>query len=266
MNQVALTRFGGLDGAKKFAGALMNIGLMVGSDDGKPILKMSKDGYWTFGQEEIELEEGDLLAINPASIKHGYIAFADDGPATTVDGDSAQIYQPITMPLPYVNELPEVEVIKGKRGKQDWTPHWQFTLAFDAVVIEGPNTGAEMVYKPVSKGGLRMIRQIAEEIAKRLEDGSDECVPVVELFSDHYDHKTYGKTYFPVCEILEMMTLDDQTFSGAGTTDHATKPVKHPKKGETTARGHKVDARAEEPAAEEAPRVGRTRGREEVAP
>ena len=39
---------------------------------GNPYLKMSRhDGSWSYGAEDIEVEEGSKWAINPYSLKHG---------------------------------------------------------------------------------------------------------------------------------------------------------------------------------------------------
>lgn len=277
--EVALRQIGGVVAAQKYAEALAGLAGLVGADmDGKPILKLDRqEGFWRFGEGDTELTEKDVLAVNPFSFKKGFIAFADDGPASTIDGEVAEYLVPVTAPMPYKDELPEVEVIKGKRGKPDKVPSWDLQLTVDLMVVEGPNKGAEMVYKPTSKGGLRMVRKLSEEVARRLAEGDEVCVPVIEVFSETYTHKTYGRVFTPAFEIIDWSTMDDEEF-GASTARAEpeedapkAKPAKHPKAGEKTAKGHDVDprgtrkARAPEPEAEESEDeeepAPRTRGR-----
>ena len=181
---VPFDRLGGVEYAKKLGQSIANsLNSLPTEMDGKPILKMTRTGEWEFGADNEPLEPDDLLAINPLSFRHGYIAFGDNGPAETVDGEIAEIIVPITAPLPHKEDLPELEEIKQKRGEAPIIPRWQLQLSVEMVVVDGPYKGQTLVYKPVSKGGMKLFRILAEEVARRLIEGNDDCVPVVELFS-----------------------------------------------------------------------------------
>ena len=217
-----------------------------GTEDMKPILQLDKDeGYWRFGSDGDELTEKDVIAVNPASFRHGYVAFGKEGTgvALTLDGDSAEVMVPFDFDPPIRDELPELELVRFKRGEPEREPDWKFCRSVDMVVVEGPNKGAEFVYKPTSRGGGRMVAKLQAEIGRRMEDGTEECVPLIELFSESYKHRTYGKIYNPTFEIIEWVTPDED---GTGEDDD-TKPQKHPKKGERTAKGDLVDQREDEP-------------------
>jgi hypothetical protein len=244
-NALVLKAFGGVEAAKKYAAAAYAVISTIGmGNDGKPILRLTEDGDWIFGQDETPLHKTDLLAINPASFRHGYIAFDDKGVAFDVHGDPAEILQPIVQPLPYRDDLPELEEPRGKRSKR--VPKWQDQLALDLIVVDGKNKGAEMVYKPTSVGGLRMCAKIIGEVARRLEADELEIVPLVELFSSSYFNRTWNKDVaVPEHAIIEWREFDDAEFV-------ATAPAKAKSNGkgaekvdpkEKTRRGDDVDTR-----------------------
>src|SRR5262245_64183464 len=45
---------------------------------GKPLLRLLKSGYWVFGVEDSEVQEGSTWAINPLSLGHGWAAWTND--------------------------------------------------------------------------------------------------------------------------------------------------------------------------------------------
>lgn len=263
---LVVSRFGGDVGLKNTIAALRGVSIAVGTDDGKDILKCTKAGDWVFGQDETDLADTDLVAINPASFRHGYIAFnaRGDGIAECEDEEeSANIFVPLGQPLPRFDELPELVI--PKRGP---APVYKLQIGFDAIIIEGKNKGAEVVYKPTSRGGLKLVRKISEEVARMLEDGDEKCVPVVELFSDSYNHRVYGRVGTPECEIVDWVALDDKDLAVS-----LKGPQKHPKKGEKTAKGDPVDTRpgktsrkAKEADTEEAETSRKRRSRDDDGP
>lgn len=282
-NDLVASRFGSLDAVQKYANALAGVSLLVGADNDRDILNVQPDeGYWCFGQDKTELHETDLVALNPSSFRHGYIAFSGKDVAFDLDGNPAEVLLSVTQPLPYVEDLPELEPIKGRRGEKDRPPSWQLQIAVDMVVIEGPNKGAELVYKPTSRGGLKMLRKLTEEVARKLASGDATVVPVLELFTDSYNNKTYNKrVYTPEFAIVEWVGLDETEFKAEKADSKRgkgkTEPEKHPKRGERTAKGAPVDSRRavrDEPVGDEgdedddpAPRSrGRAARDEEPAP
>lgn len=252
-NALVLKAFGGVEAAKKYAAAAYAVISTIGmGNDGKPILRLTEDGDWIFGQDETPLHKTDLLAINPASFRHGYIAFDDKGVAFDVHGDPAEILQPIVQPLPYRDDLPELEEPRGKRSKR--VPKWQDQLALDLIVVDGKNKGAEMVYKPTSVGGLRMCAKLIGEVARRLEADELEIVPLVELFSSSYFNRTWNKDVaVPEHAIIEWREFDDAEFvatapakaksNGKGAEKVSTSGAREVDPKEKTRRGDDVDTR-----------------------
>lgn len=245
---IAVKIFGGVEAAKKYAAAAYAAAATIAvGNDGKPILRLTEDGDWIFGQDETALHKTDLLAINPASFKHGYIAFDDKGIAEDDEGNPAEILLPIVQPLPYRDELPRLaEPRQSKRSKR--TPKWQDQLALDLIVVDGKNKGAEMVYKPTSVGGLRMCAKLFGEIARRVDAGESEIVPLVELDASSYYNRTWNKDVaVPEHHIVEWKDFDDGDFVAvAPAKERAKSNGKGAEKldaREKTRRGDPVDAR-----------------------
>lgn len=233
MNQLVVKSFGSVDAVRKYSGALRAATRGISAGNDRDILKIDdRNGDWTFGQDNTYVERDDLWAVNPLTIKHGYIAF-DGGRdiAETKDGDRAEMLFSVTQELPEYDDLPELD-IRSKKGRDE--TKWKFQMAVELVCVEGPNKGAEVVYKPGSMGGLRAVRMIAEEIARRFDDeDADTHVPVVELDSRSYHNKRYNKeVYNPLMHIIEWAGLDDTKFESAGRDEE-------PKSGK--ARGGKKD-------------------------
>lgn len=245
-NDLVLKTFGGVEAVKKYAAAAYAAVAGVQFGDGKPILKLDKDsGDWFFGQEDTPLHKTDLLAVNPASFKHGFIAFDGNAVAFDEDGEAAEILLPITQPLPYRDELPRLEEPKKKRnarGGGDRTPRWMDQLAIELIVIDGKNKGAEMVFKPTSVGGLRMCAKLIGEVARRLDAGETDIVPLVELYSSSYNHRTYGEVFNPEHAIVEWKDFDDGDFVASTPVKSRSGAEKADPK-EKTRRGDDVDTR-----------------------
>ncbi len=85
-----------------------------------------------------------------------------------------------------------------EKTKQPRDP-WLFT---NELVFRGQETGDEFVFATSSKGGLGAIGELCKAYGKlyRQKPG---MLPVIELGNDHYAHKVYGKTYFPVLRLVD---------------------------------------------------------------
>lgn len=227
--------FGSLEKMRSYGRNLVQGAAFGGSDlEGKDLLVLDhKEGYWRFGQESGELTEKDLLAVNPMSFQHGYVAFGKEGMAVDLDGNPAQVMVSADFTMPNRDDLPELELVRFKRGEPEREPDWKLCRSVDLVVVEGPNKGQELRYAPTSRGGTRMVLKLQAEVGRRFEAEDLQCVPLVELFAEPYKHRTYGKIFNPIAEIIEWTDLEDD-----GTTAQ-----KHPKKGEKTAKGAPVDTR-----------------------
>jgi hypothetical protein len=187
----ALTTFGsaGLPSAAALAAALRNVPNEAGAV-GVAILKCDKTGCWVFGTESTEVEEGSKWAINPFSFIHGNIAWGDGEVL-------AETMRPITEPLPELGPAPA----GAEKG-------WESQLGFMLKCLTGEDEGLEARYAATSVGGKRAIQEIAAKIATQVDADPTHPVPVVELLSEHYQHKKYGKIYSPKLKLVEWVGMD----------------------------------------------------------
>ena len=66
----------------------------------------------------------------------------------------------------------------------------------------------EARYTTTSVGGKRSVQTLALAIAAQVEKDQSKPVPVVRLKKDHYTHKSYGKIFTPVFEVVEWVGMD----------------------------------------------------------
>jgi hypothetical protein len=48
-------------------------------------------------------------------------------------------------------------------------------------------------------------------LAEQVEKDQTKPVPIVKLKKDHYAHKSYGKIYTPVFEVVEWVSMDGES-------------------------------------------------------
>ena len=74
--------------------------------------------------------------------------------------------------------------------------------------MRGLETGDEFVFATSGKGGIGAIGELCKGYGKlyRQKPG---MAPVIELSSDHYNHKTFGKTYVPVLKLVDWVREPD---------------------------------------------------------
>ena len=167
----------------------MNAGV---SDAGMVILKMDKTGHWVYGADQTEVDDTATWAINPFSFVHGYIAWGD--------GDVlGEKMVPVTDPLPEVDPAPP----QSKRG-------WEVQVGMSLKCMDGEDANMEAKYSVTSVGGKRAVQKLALDIAAQVEKDPANPVPVVKLKKDHYTHKSYGRIFTPVFEIVKWIGLDGE--------------------------------------------------------
>jgi hypothetical protein len=169
--------------------ALRSIEADVGPT-GTVIIKMDKTGHWVFGADQTEVEDDSTWAINPFSFVHGYIAWGDG----EVLGEKMV---PVSSPLPEVDPAPP----QAKRG-------WETQVGMSLKCITGEDAGMEARYSVTSVGGKRAVQQLALAIAAQVDKDQSKPVPVVKLKKEHYNHKSYGRIYTPVFEVIEWVSMD----------------------------------------------------------
>jgi hypothetical protein len=157
---------------------------------GVVILKMDKTGHWVFGADQTEAESDATWAINPFSFIHGFIAWGDG----EVLGEKMVS---VSQPLPEMDAAPA----GAKRG-------WETQVGMSLKCLSGEDNGMEARFSSTSVGGKRAVQTLAMDIANQVEADQSKPVPVVRLKKDHYAHKSYGKIYTPVFEIVEWVGMD----------------------------------------------------------
>ena len=159
---------------------------------GSAIIKMDKTGHWVYGADQTEVDDESTWAVNPFSFVHGFIAWGDG----EVLGEKMVS---VTQPLPELESAPP----NAKKG-------WEQQVGMMIKCVTGEDKGLEARYTVTSVGGKRAIQALGVAIAEQIEKDQSKPVPVVKLKKDHYQHKSYGRIYTPVFEILEWVSMDGE--------------------------------------------------------
>jgi len=180
-----------LPSVQNLSTALRSLESEVGGT-GMAILKMDKTGHWVFGADQTEVEDDSTWAVNPFSFVHGYIAWGEGD----VLGEKM---------VPVADPLPEMDVPPpgAKRG-------WELQVGMSLKCLAGDDKGLEVTYNVTSVGGKRAVQKLALDIAAQVEKDQTKPVAVVRLKKEHYTHKSYGRIYTPIFEIVSWIGLDGQ--------------------------------------------------------
>lgn len=199
-NEVSKFAGAGLPSVQSLASTLRKIEADVGPT-GMVIIKMDKAGHWVYGADQTLVEEGSLWAVNPFSFVHGYIAWGD---GTVL----AEKMVPVSEPLPDVGPSPD----GAKRG-------WEMQIGMTLACTSGEDEGLQARYTVTSVGGKRAVQSLALAIADQAEKNPAAPVPLVELKKEHYQHKSYGRIYTPVFDIVDWTGLDGNNADPADEQD-----------------------------------------------
>ena len=202
----------GLPAVASLATSLRSIATDVGPA-GVVILKMDKTGHWVFGADQTEVEDDATWAINPFSFVHGFIAWGD---GEVLGEKMASVSQP----------LPELEVAPAaaKRG-------WETQVGMSLKCLTGEDKGMEARFTTTSVGGKRAVQALAVALAEQVEKDQTKPVAVIKLKKDHYAHKSYGKIYTPVFQVMEWVGMDaeestpESALTAAVEADEAPAPA-----------------------------------------
>jgi len=189
MSNIVSFKGANLPAVASLSTALRSISNNVG-EAGVAILKMDKTGHWVYGADQTEVEDGSKWAVNPFSFVHGFIAW---GEGELLGEKMVSVTQP----------LPEMEAAPpgAKRG-------WEMQIGCSLKCVSGDDEGLEVRFSTASVGGKRAVQNLAVEIAAAVEKDQTKPVPVVVLKKDSYPHKSYGRIYTPVFEVVEWVSMD----------------------------------------------------------
>ena len=175
---------------------------------GVAILKMDKTGHWVYGADQTETEDDAKWAVNPFSFVQGYIAWGEG----EVLGEKMV---PVSEPLPELEAAPP----GAKRG-------WETQVGLSLKCLTGEDKGLEARFSTTSVGGKRAVQALAAAIATQVETDQSTPVPVILLKKEHYQHKSYGKIYTPVFEIVEWVGMDAESASTEAEAETAEEPTR----------------------------------------
>jgi len=175
-------------------------------------IKMDKTGHWVYGADQTEVEDDSTWAVNPFSFVHGFIAWGDG----EVLGEKMV---PVSQPLPELEAAPP----NAKKG-------WEVQVGLSMKCISGEDKGMEVRYSTTSVGGKRAVQTLAVAIAEQVEKDQSKPVPVVNLKKDHYSHKSYGKIFTPVFEVVEWVSMSGDTDDASAIEAPAEAEVEAPRR------------------------------------
>jgi len=189
MSNLTTFKAAGLPAVKDLAGAL-KANLQSVAEVGSVIIKMDKTGHWVFGADQTEVEEGSEWAVNPFSFIHGYIAWGD--------GDVlGEKMVSISQPLPELEPAPA----GAKRG-------WETQVGLSIKCVSGEDEGMEARFTTTSVGGKRAVQTLGALIAAQIEKDPTKPVAIITLNKEHYSHKSYGRIFTPIFEVIDWMDMN----------------------------------------------------------
>jgi hypothetical protein len=192
-------------------------------------LKMTKQGEWVYGADEIEVSDNSAFVIDPSSYSQGYVAWSADG--DLIDEKMAATGQtPVLL------------------SALDNSVNWKVQVGFALKGIEGEDAGEQLLFKTSSQGGKEVVSTLLAQIIARAKAGHAAIYPEVLLDNSWYKHKQYGKIFKPV------LTVDRWVEAGAPTgegEEEAAPPVKEEPKKAIAAPAKKTRTRKPAPDPEE---------------
>ena len=239
----------------QFAKALATAQTSIALKGGEDFLKLSKrDGLWYYGASETEVQEGSLWAINPGSLRMGFMAWG-----------KGQVLGKRLLPI-----------LAGQMVDRSTLPNvgaeWTETVAMQLRCMSGEDVDKQVEYEQNSYGGKKAFSELLQAFQLQITQDTTNIVPVVVMKSDSYDHKEFGVIYTPIFEIVKWVSLSGTVDAAAAEEDgeagevepaqaEAPAPAAAVKARRASANGGSPTAVAAEAAAPAKPAVVRTRRR-----
>jgi len=153
-------------------------------------LKLDRSGVWQYGSDETEVEPASRWAINSSTLATGFAAWDD----TEKVGEEMAL-------------LVDTPILKS--SLPDVGAPWRPQTAMQLKCMDGEDEGVEVLYSTTSVGGIKAFNEVRRSIKARLSAGEASIIPIVEMNTDSYKHKKYGKIYTPELKIVDWMGLND---------------------------------------------------------
>ena len=210
---------------------------------GKPLLRLLKSGVWVFGQQDEPVQGGSEWAVNPLSIRHGYVCWSNY-PGNQKNELLGEVLVGVTEPKPM---LPEPIFSNGMEFA------YKEERVFDLKCVLGDDAGVEVLYKTNSVGGMRTVDNLLAAITNQIHNDPAHLVAIVQLNVDYYNNK-YGQIFNPIIDVVDWADQEGNRVKQAAIaqqqpTQQATAPTK-PKKAPIVKAPVQPAQRAEQAAAE----------------
>jgi hypothetical protein len=191
---------------------------------GAPILRLQTDGEWVFGPDNIVPEAESIWAINPLTVRHGIVCWKVRPQGSR---DKAERYGMHMVPMTATKPDKTNKQAFDKDGNEvDHEQHpWVDVIGVDMVCVsEGEDKGEQVIYEPSSNGGIDVLKKyINKHLIPQIDKGKGEVVALVKLRSDSYNNKTTGgKTYFPIFEYVDWVTMDTDMVPASEPVEETT--------------------------------------------
>jgi hypothetical protein len=159
-----------------------------------------KDGLWAFGADRDEVTDEDRFLIDVESLSTGFVCWTD--------------YSKEELARKKKNEKLGVRVLPISQGEVDQSTlpdhgwPWRRQVGFRGRFLNDPYAGKTAVFESSSGGGDDAFSAVISAIMSKLQSdvasgvAAPAIYPVVKLSNTSYTHKTYGKTYKPVFDIV----------------------------------------------------------------
>ena len=183
---------------------------------GAPLLRFTKQG-------DFAISDIDTIPVGTRCVAHcdmmeiGYVKWVDGKPS----GDSKVGLVADRFIPPQKSDLPDRDETRWEiQDNGEPRDPWAFQMSLPLTLLDAG--GETYKFTAGSKGGLRCLSGLTRAYGKRVQAKGDEAgLPIIELRSDSYKHRTYGKIFFPVMHIVGWTGPDGKPLSLADDMEDA---------------------------------------------
>lgn len=200
---------------------------------GVPFLKIT-GGEYCYGAEDEPVQEGSRWAINMLSMEHGWQAWDKKD---TSGGPVGEEMVPANQSKLAKSQLPQIVA----------TAEWKEAFSFMLKCLNGDDEGLQVFYISNSYGMKKWVNELLREFAIQRKKDPTHIIPIVELETYSYKHPQHGKTFQPLLNIVDWVSLagDSGGESQPDEKEADEEPPFEPDQAATASKGADSDADAE---------------------
>ena len=102
---------------------------------------------------------------------------------------------------------------------------WEVQIGASVKCISGEDAGISARYSATSVGGKKALTALGLAIAAQVEKDPTRPVPIVLLKKEHYQHKSYGRIFTPVFDVVDWVAMDKEPDLDADASDIEEAPA-----------------------------------------